>query len=72
MGKTTETDTVVLADDELQDVLCLTDYLDADGLYCQFASNVNEAIEVIDQEISRWRASDIAAYSESRPSEAPL
>ena len=41
MAKTTVADTIVIVDDELQNVLWMVDYLDANGLYVQLATNVN-------------------------------
>jgi CheY-like chemotaxis protein len=71
MAKTTEADTVIIVDDELQDVLWLADYLDSEGLFVQFASNVNEAIDLVDQEIYRALIVDLQ-IPVLPPQEAPV
>jgi len=53
MAKTTVADTVIVIDDELQNVLWMVDWFDSKGLYVQVAPNVNEALERVNEEIYR-------------------
>jgi CheY-like chemotaxis protein len=53
MAKTTVADTVIIIDDELQNVLWMADWFDSKGVSVQFAPNVNEALERVNEEIYR-------------------
>lgn len=53
MALTTVADTIIVIDDELQNVLWMVDWFDAKGLYVQVAPNVNEALERVNEEIYR-------------------
>ena len=59
MARTTVSDTIIVVDDELQNVLWMADYFDANGLFVQFATNVNEAIELVNEEIYRTIVVDL-------------
>ena len=59
MAKATESDTIVIVDDELQDVLWMADYFDANGYFAEFASNVNEATDLVDKAIYRALVVDL-------------
>jgi CheY-like chemotaxis protein len=53
MAKTTMPDTVVVVDDELQNVMWMFDFFDSKKMYVSAATNVNEALITIDKEIYR-------------------
>ncbi|UVK37844.1 hypothetical protein LHFGNBLO_004944 [Mesorhizobium sp. AR10] len=53
MAKTTKSDTIVLVDDEIHNMSWMIDYLEADGVKTVIASNVNDALVVLDKEIYR-------------------
>jgi CheY-like chemotaxis protein len=53
MPKTTVSDTIILVDDEPHNMLWMADYIDSKGLYCQIATNINEAIQIISEDIYR-------------------
>lgn len=53
MAKTTVADTIIVIDDELQNVVWMVDWFDAKGMYVQVAPNVNEAMERVNEEIYR-------------------
>lgn len=53
MAKTTVSDTIIVIDDELQNVMWMIDWFDAKDLYVQVAPNVNEAMDRVNEEIYR-------------------
>lgn len=53
MAITTSPDTIVVMDDELYQLQWLVEYIDSLGFKFIFASNANEAIELVRQEIFR-------------------
>lgn len=59
MAKTTDPDTVVIVDDELQNVLWMVDYFDAKGILVTLASNVNEGVDRINEAIYRALVIDL-------------
>ncbi len=59
MAKTTVPDTVVIIDDEPYSLSWMLDYIDGNGLKYIIASNVNEAINVIEREIYRVLVIDL-------------
>lgn len=59
MAQTTVSDTVIVVDDELQNVLWMVDWFDSNGFYVQVAPNVNEALERVEEEIYRALVVDL-------------
>lgn len=59
MAKTTVADTIVIVDDELQNVLWMVDYLESNNLHVEFATNVNEGVLRIEKEIYRALVIDL-------------
>lgn len=53
MAKTTVEDTVIVIDDELQNVMWMVDWFDSKDILVQVAPNVNEALERVNEEIYR-------------------
>ncbi|MCP1240906.1 response regulator [Acetobacter lovaniensis] len=53
MAKTTASKTVVLIDDELHNMTWMVDYLSSRGLLTLTASNANDAVAILEQEIYR-------------------
>lgn len=59
MSDTEANTEMVIVDDELQNVLWMADYFEAQGFSFLFASNVNEAIEIIEKERYRVLVIDL-------------
>lgn len=53
MARTTVSDTIVIVDDEQQNVIWMIDYFESSGTKVILASNVNEAINVLEREVYR-------------------
>ena len=53
MAKTTFSDKIIIVDDEIQNVLWMVDYLDSKELNVLLATNVNEGVDRIEEEIYR-------------------
>jgi len=53
MAKTTVSNTIVLVDDELHNLVWLSDYLESQKIIVKVASNLNDAITILDKEIYR-------------------
>ena len=53
MAKTTDADTIVVIDDELHNMVWMLDYIESRNKRTKTASNVNEAIALINEQIYR-------------------
>lgn len=53
MAKTTDSDTIVLVDDEPHNMAWMLDYIEAKEKRAVVATNVNEAVEALEKEIYR-------------------
>lgn len=59
MAKTTTPDTIIIVDDELHNMAWMIDYIESKKLKVKTATNVNEAIELLSENIYRAAIIDL-------------